>query len=541
MPCGYDVPRSHEEALEHADELRSVGAREIVAVDAGATFSRPGPRLVDGLELLAHIAASRPRRGARARRGRPAADRRAAVTLRAVTFDFWQTIAREPQSRSAAPAAGDALGGASWRGRARPAARAHRRGAPRRRAPSRARSGAQGELFSAAEAAAVAAAELDPDIDEATTQALVEAFVGSGEGIELELTPGVEDALRRARRARACAWGSSATSASRAAGSCATCSSRAGHPRPLRRLGVLRRGRRLQARPGDLPPRAARDRRRRAGRGGPHRRPAPHGRRRLARDGHGVDPLPRRERRPAGGRARGPPRPRRPRRARSACCARRGTARSRARGDEPPRRLGARSTVRRAPSRAMPRRTSSTPSIGYRQWRMHERRAALRATRRTAGQPGPMTAECHAEAAHAEPPPVNDCSCGFYARYTPVPRTASAGHARPRRGRGRAVGAPGAARARACAAEHAQLVSRWPCRVLPGPKRRRVREVADALGVPAVPARAAAGRRRCARARRSRRRCARPTSSPTSARRPARRTRRGCTRSPTAGGAASAG
>jgi iron complex transport system substrate-binding protein len=55
MPCGYDVPRSHEEALEHADELRSVGAREIVAVDAGATFSRPGPRLVDGLELLAHV------------------------------------------------------------------------------------------------------------------------------------------------------------------------------------------------------------------------------------------------------------------------------------------------------------------------------------------------------------------------------------------------------------------------------------------------------------------------------------------------------
>jgi iron complex transport system substrate-binding protein len=55
MPCGYDVARSHEEALDHADELRSVGAREIVAVDAGATFSRPGPRLVDGLELLAHV------------------------------------------------------------------------------------------------------------------------------------------------------------------------------------------------------------------------------------------------------------------------------------------------------------------------------------------------------------------------------------------------------------------------------------------------------------------------------------------------------
>ena len=54
MPCGYDVPRSYEEAVEHAGELRQVDAREIVAVDAKATFSRPGPRLVDGLELLAH-------------------------------------------------------------------------------------------------------------------------------------------------------------------------------------------------------------------------------------------------------------------------------------------------------------------------------------------------------------------------------------------------------------------------------------------------------------------------------------------------------
>ena len=54
MPCGYDVPRSYEEAVEHAGELRQVDAREVVAVDAKATFSRPGPRLVDGLELLAH-------------------------------------------------------------------------------------------------------------------------------------------------------------------------------------------------------------------------------------------------------------------------------------------------------------------------------------------------------------------------------------------------------------------------------------------------------------------------------------------------------
>jgi len=55
MPCGYDAGRSYEEALDHAEQLRALGAREIAAVDAAAYFSRPGPRLVDGLELLAHL------------------------------------------------------------------------------------------------------------------------------------------------------------------------------------------------------------------------------------------------------------------------------------------------------------------------------------------------------------------------------------------------------------------------------------------------------------------------------------------------------
>jgi iron complex transport system substrate-binding protein len=55
MPCGYDAERSLQEAQAFADELRGVGARRVVAVDASAYFSRPGPRLVDGLELLAHV------------------------------------------------------------------------------------------------------------------------------------------------------------------------------------------------------------------------------------------------------------------------------------------------------------------------------------------------------------------------------------------------------------------------------------------------------------------------------------------------------
>ena len=55
MPCGYDAERALEEAETYADELESLGARRIVAVDAAAHFSRPGPRLIEGLEVLAHI------------------------------------------------------------------------------------------------------------------------------------------------------------------------------------------------------------------------------------------------------------------------------------------------------------------------------------------------------------------------------------------------------------------------------------------------------------------------------------------------------
>ena len=55
MPCGYDAPRARAEALAYATELAGLGARRVVAVNASAYFSRPGPRLIDGLELLAQI------------------------------------------------------------------------------------------------------------------------------------------------------------------------------------------------------------------------------------------------------------------------------------------------------------------------------------------------------------------------------------------------------------------------------------------------------------------------------------------------------
>jgi iron complex transport system substrate-binding protein len=55
MPCGFDAELAYREAEMHREELVAIGAGEVVAVDAAAYFSRPGPRLVDGLELMAHI------------------------------------------------------------------------------------------------------------------------------------------------------------------------------------------------------------------------------------------------------------------------------------------------------------------------------------------------------------------------------------------------------------------------------------------------------------------------------------------------------
>ncbi len=55
MPCGFDAEIAHREAEMHRDQLVAVGAGEVVAVDASSYFSRPGPRIIEGLELLAHI------------------------------------------------------------------------------------------------------------------------------------------------------------------------------------------------------------------------------------------------------------------------------------------------------------------------------------------------------------------------------------------------------------------------------------------------------------------------------------------------------
>jgi iron complex transport system substrate-binding protein len=55
MPCGLYADEAAAEARANGERLRALGAERVVAVDAASSFSRPGPRLVDGVELLAHL------------------------------------------------------------------------------------------------------------------------------------------------------------------------------------------------------------------------------------------------------------------------------------------------------------------------------------------------------------------------------------------------------------------------------------------------------------------------------------------------------
>jgi len=65
MPCGYDEAGAGEQIAAIADRpewrsLRAVREGRVHAVDANGCFSRPGPRLVDGVERLAEIFHNRP-------------------------------------------------------------------------------------------------------------------------------------------------------------------------------------------------------------------------------------------------------------------------------------------------------------------------------------------------------------------------------------------------------------------------------------------------------------------------------------------------
>jgi iron complex transport system substrate-binding protein len=55
MPCGLYADEAREQALAHREELANLGVERAWAVDAASSFSRPGPRLIDGTELLAHL------------------------------------------------------------------------------------------------------------------------------------------------------------------------------------------------------------------------------------------------------------------------------------------------------------------------------------------------------------------------------------------------------------------------------------------------------------------------------------------------------
>jgi iron complex transport system substrate-binding protein len=55
MPCGWYLDESCAQALGHADRLGAFGEAQVFAVDGASSFSRPGPRLVDGVELLGHL------------------------------------------------------------------------------------------------------------------------------------------------------------------------------------------------------------------------------------------------------------------------------------------------------------------------------------------------------------------------------------------------------------------------------------------------------------------------------------------------------
>jgi iron complex transport system substrate-binding protein len=60
MLCGYNLARTVEELRRYPipgawSALPAVHERRIFATDANSYFSRPGPRLANGVELLAHI------------------------------------------------------------------------------------------------------------------------------------------------------------------------------------------------------------------------------------------------------------------------------------------------------------------------------------------------------------------------------------------------------------------------------------------------------------------------------------------------------
>jgi iron complex transport system substrate-binding protein len=60
MPCGFDLSRTIAEAtllprLPGWKAIPAVRSGRVYAVDGNAYFNRSGPRMVDSLEILAHL------------------------------------------------------------------------------------------------------------------------------------------------------------------------------------------------------------------------------------------------------------------------------------------------------------------------------------------------------------------------------------------------------------------------------------------------------------------------------------------------------
>jgi hypothetical protein len=126
-----------------------------------------------------------------------------------------------------------------------------------------------------------------------------------------------------------------------------------------------------------------------------------------------------------------------------------------------------------------------TAVIGFRQWRLRgDELWSLRGDERWG--PGLHTATCD-DPRHSSPAPANGCTCGIYAWYEPPPRGASA-LTRDLVAGAVAVWGQVELHAHGLRAQHATVVAL----ALPfsrGAKRRRLLAAAEALGVPAVPAR----------------------------------------------------
>jgi iron complex transport system substrate-binding protein len=65
MLCGYDLARTLELVPDVAsragfNDLEAARAGRVLAVDGSAYFSRPGPRIIQGLEILAAAVRAKP-------------------------------------------------------------------------------------------------------------------------------------------------------------------------------------------------------------------------------------------------------------------------------------------------------------------------------------------------------------------------------------------------------------------------------------------------------------------------------------------------